>query len=172
MKTTMKKYSTKDFDKEFPTDESCLEWLLNNRYPNGVECPKCGKVTKHYKIVGRPCYSCEICGSHVYPMAGSIFEDTKFDHLKLWFKAVALMSNTRCGISSRGLSRELGVTVKTGYRMWYQIRSILCPSNTKLEGKVEADQDLAGQVLFNVGSPITMMPASVAALIGGLFLTR
>jgi len=141
----MIKYSTKDFDRDFPTDDACLDWLKNNRWTNGVFCVKCGKVTNHYRIQGRPCYSCEFCGNHIYPMAGTIFEDTKFDHLKLWFKAVAYMAVTRCGISSRQLSRDLGVTVKTGYRMWKQIRGILADGNEiKFVGKVEVDETYIG----------------------------
>jgi transposase-like protein len=141
----MKKYSTRDFEMDFPNDDACLDWLLKARYPHGVKCEKCGKVTNHYRIKGRPCYSCEICGSHVYPMAGTIFEDTKFNHLKLWFKAVDYMAVTRCGISSRQLSRDLGVTVKTGYRMWKQIRSILSDGNDiKFVGKVEVDETYIG----------------------------
>lgn len=80
----MNKYSTRDFEKDFPTDDACLD----------------GKVTKHYRIKGLPFYSCEFCGNHVHPMAGTIFEDTKFDHLKLWFKALSYMAVTRCGVSS------------------------------------------------------------------------
>lgn len=141
----MIKYSTKDFDRDFPTDDVCLEWLFNARWTKGVYCPKCQKVTKHYRIQCRPCYSCESCGSHIYPMAGTIFEDTKFDHLRLWFKAVAYMAVTRCGISSRQLSRDLGVTVKTGYRMWKQIRSVLTEGNDiKFVGKVEVDETYIG----------------------------
>ncbi len=141
----MKKYSTKDFERQFPDDDACLDWLLHARWPDGVKCEKCGKVTRHYRIAGRPCYSCEFCGNHIYPMAGTIFEDTKFDHLKLWFRAVACMSVTRCGISSRQLSRDLGVTVKTGYRMWRQIRSVLADGNQiKFAGKVEVDETYIG----------------------------
>ena len=141
----MKKYSTRDFENDFPTDDACLDWLLKARYPQGVFCQKCGKVTNHYRISSRPCYSCEICGNHVYPMAGTICEDTKFNHLKLWFKAVAYMSVTRCGISSRQLSRDLGVTVKTGYRMWREIRSVLNEGNDiKFVGKVEVDETYIG----------------------------
>ena len=141
----MNKYSTKDFDKDFPNDDTCLEWLFQNRFPNGVTCEKCGKITKHYRIQSQPCYSCEFCGNHIHPMAGTIFEDTKFDHLRLWFKAVAYMAVTRCGISSRQLSRDLGVTVKTGYRMWKQIRSILKEGDEiKFAGKVEVDETYIG----------------------------
>ena len=141
----MEKYSTRDFERDFPTDDACLEWLLNNRWPHGIKCEKCGKITPHYRIKGRACYSCEICATHVYPMAGTIFQDTKFDHLKLWFKAVAYMAVTRCGISSRQLSRDLGVTTKTGYRMWKQIRSTLTTDKEiKFVGKVEVDETYIG----------------------------
>ena len=55
------------------------------------------------------------------------------------------MSVTRCGISSRQLSRDLGVTVKTGYRMWKQIRSILVDGNPiKFMGTVEVDETYIG----------------------------
>lgn len=143
----MQKYSTKDFDRDFPTDDACLEWLFQKRWPNGVFCPKCGKATKHYRIHGQPLYSCEFCGNHVHPMAGTIFENTKFDHLRLWFKALSYMAVTRCGVSSRQLSRDLGVTVKTGYRMWTQIRSVLAEAernNIKFIAKVEVDETYIG----------------------------
>ena len=78
-------------------------------------------------------------------MAGTIFQDTRFDHLRLWFKAVAYMAVTRCGISSRQLSRDLGVTVKTGYRMWKQIRTVFSQGDgIKFIGEVEIDETYIG----------------------------
>ena len=53
----MKKYSTRDFEGDFPNDDACLEWLFKSRYPKGVKCPNCKKVTPHYRIENRPCYS-------------------------------------------------------------------------------------------------------------------
>ena len=141
----MQKYSTRDFDKDFPDDDACLEWLFNQRWPNGVSCAKCERLTKHYRITGRPVYSCEFCGTHLAPMAGTIFQGTKLDHLRLWFKAIAYMAVTRCGISSRQLSRVLGVTVKTGYRMFKKIREILAESpDGPLTGSVEVDETYVG----------------------------
>ncbi len=141
----MERYSTRDFEKDFPTDDACLDWLFKARWPEGVFCQKCGKVTKHYRVKGRACYSCEFCRDVVYPMAGTIFEDTKLNHLRLWFRAITIMAVTRCGISSRQLSRDLGVTTKTGYRMWKQIRSVLTSGNDlKFIGKVEVDETYIG----------------------------
>jgi len=79
-------------------------------------------------------------------MAGTIFEDTKFDHLRLWFKALSYIAVTRCGISSRQLSRDLGVGVKTGYRMWKQIRTVMAENGNAIKfiGKVEVDETYIG----------------------------
>lgn len=140
----MEKYTTKDFDRDFPTDDACLEWLFTHRWPDGAICEKCQQITPHYRITGRPCYSCDRCGNHVYPMAGTIFEGTRFSHLRLWFKAVAYMAVTRCGISSRQLSRDIGVTVKTGWRMFHQIRKVLADADAILSGDVEVDETYIG----------------------------
>ena len=140
----MDKYSTRDFDRDFPTDDACLEFLFKSRWPDGVPCAKCQQVTPHYRITGRPCYSCEHCGSHVYPMAGTIFGGTRFSNLRLWFKAVAYMAVTRCGISSRQLSRDLGIGVKTGWRMFHQIRKVLGNDDVILHGDVEVDETYIG----------------------------
>ena len=140
----MDKYSTRDFDLDFPDNDACLTFLFKARWPDGVSCTKCQKATPHYRIAGRPCYSCDRCGSHIYPMAGTIFAGTRFSHLRLWFKAVAYMAVTRCGISSRQLSRDLGVTVKTGWRMFHQIRKSLSNSDATLHGDVEIDETYIG----------------------------
>ena len=139
----MEKYTTRDFDRDFPTNDACLDWLFQARWPNGVFCEKCKKITAHHRIKGRPCYSCE-CGSHVYPMAGTIFEGTRFSSLRLWFKAVEYMAVTRCGISSRQLSRDLGVGIKTGWRMFHQIRTVLTEGEGVLSGKGEVDETYVG----------------------------
>jgi len=135
----MNKYTIKDFDKQFPNDDACLEWLMNNRWSNGIFCEKCQKITKHHKITGRSAYACDNCGNHVYPMAGTILEHSSTS-LRLWFHAMFLMASTRCGISAKQLQRETGVTYKTAWRMFKQIRSMLT-DDVVLEGSsVEADE--------------------------------
>ncbi len=37
----MKKYTLKDFQKQFPNDDVCLEWLKDYFYPNGIFCDTC-----------------------------------------------------------------------------------------------------------------------------------
>ena len=45
------RYTLRDFDKEFPNDDVCLEYLNEQRWPGGVTyCDKCQQERKHYRI--------------------------------------------------------------------------------------------------------------------------
>lgn len=58
-----------------------------------------------------------------------------------------LMASTRCGISAKQIQRETGVTYKTAWRMFRQIRSLLSESDMQLEGSaVEIDEMYYGGV--------------------------
>ena len=142
-KQKMQRYTKKDFDAQFHGDATCLEWLKNYLYPEGIQCKKCGRVTKHHRVASRPSYSCDVCGNHVHPTAGTIFHKSPTP-LTIWFYAIYLMSSTRCGISAKQIERETGVTYKTAWRMFKQIRSMLAECDTPMGGEgtpgVEADE--------------------------------
>jgi len=124
----------------FPDNDACLDYLKAKFFADGTACPKCGKPSKFHRIKGRSAYSCQYCGHHVYPTAGTIFHKSTVS-LQLWFFAVYLMSSTRCGISAKQLEREIGVTYKTAHRMFKKIRTLLSDeSQGPLSGDVEADE--------------------------------
>jgi len=138
------RYTFYEFDGDFPDDASCLEWLVGYLYPEGIHCPKCERVTKHHRVRSRTAYACQFCGHHEYPLVGTIFENSATS-LKLWFHAIFLMSQTRCGISAKQLERELGVTYKTAWRMANKIRSLLQDEDDEpLSGTVEMDETYVG----------------------------
>lgn len=139
------RYTVADFNGEFPNDDACLEHIKEQRWPNGVNwCEKCGKDRKHYRVSGRTAYACDHCGTHIYPLAGTIFEKTTTP-LKTWFYAMYLMGSTRCGISAKQIQRETGVTYKTAWRMFRQIRILLSEDGLQLEGStVEMDETYHG----------------------------
>lgn len=129
----------------FPDNDACLEYLKERFFPDGTECPnpKCGKASKFHRIKGRSAYSCQYCGHHAYPTAGTIFHKSTVS-LQLWFYAIYLMSSTRCGISAKQLEREIGVTYKTAHRMFKQIRTLLADEDGPLDGDVEVDESAYG----------------------------
>jgi transposase-like protein len=139
------RYTINDFNRDFPTDDACLEQVKEQRFPKGVApCAKCGEDRKHYRVTGRTAYACDHCGNHIYPLAGTIFEKTTTS-LRLWFHAMYLMGSTRCGISAKQIQRETGVTYKTAWRMFRQIRSLLSEPDMQLGGStVEVDEMFYG----------------------------
>jgi len=141
------RFTLQDFFKRFPDDNACLEHLKEKRYPGGVtHCEKCGQERKHYRVTGRPAYACDHCGSMISPMAGTIFAKSSTS-LRTWFYAMYLMGSTRCGISAKQIQRETGVTYKTAWRMFRQIRSLMSDSELELEGPtVEVDEAYYGGV--------------------------
>ncbi len=139
----MERYTIKHFNQDFPDDDACLTLVLGLIYPDGIVCRTCGIERKHHRLGKRKAYSCDHCGTHVYPLAGTIFEKSSTP-LKSWFYAMYLMAQTRCGISAKQLERELGVTYKTAWRMFKQIRSLLGEEIEKLSGEVEADETYVG----------------------------
>jgi transposase-like protein len=142
-KSPMQKYTIKDFQRDFPNDVACLEWLKEYRWPDGIHCEKCDKVTKHHQMTKRRSYSCQECGNHVHPTAGTIFHKST-TALTTWFYAVYLMAQTRTGISAKQIERETGVTYKTAWRMFRLIRSRLDEDNDPFSGNVEVDETYFG----------------------------
>lgn len=139
----MKRYTIKDFQRDFPDDAACLEWLKDYRWPNGIHCKECDKVTKHHLMKTRRSYSCQECGEHVHPTAGTIFHKSTTP-LTLWFYSVYLMAQTRGGISAKQIERETGVTYKTAWRMCRLIRGQLDEGKEPLSGEVEVDDSYFG----------------------------
>ena len=131
----MRKYTKTMFDREFPTDDACLEFIRNARWPQGITCKKCGKVTKHFRIRAKKAYSCEFCGTLVSPTAKTIFHKSETP-LRDWFYAIFLMAQTRTGVASMQLERELGVDHRTALRMFRQIRKLMAQGDSLLFGAV------------------------------------
>lgn len=139
-----KKFSLKTFLQKYPTDDACLEEIKNIRWPDGITCPTCQKITSFYKISHRTAYSCGACRYQVFPLAGTIFEKSTTP-LRFWFYAMFQMIKTRSGISAKQLERELGVTYKTAHRMFKQIRTLMAEPDTSFpSGTIEVDETFVG----------------------------
>jgi transposase len=139
-------FSVRQFFERFPDDESCLEHVMSVRYGLRHTCRKCGVVdSTFHRLAKRQAYACAHCGDHVYPCAGTIFQDSRTP-LTVWFYAIYLFVATRHGVSGKELQRQLGVTYKTAYRIGMQIRKLIGSVDefVALKGHVEIDETLVG----------------------------
>jgi transposase len=139
----MNKFTINDFNEQFPNEDACLDWIRHKLYPQKIYCVKCRKTTKHHRIRNKRVYGCDYCGHQISPTANTIFHHSATP-LRTWFYAIYLMSSTRCGISAKQIQRETGVTYKTAWRMFTQIRTLLQEDGSKLTGEVEVDETYVG----------------------------
>jgi transposase len=134
-----------EFFRRFPSDDACLDHLMEVRFRLRHDCRACGVEATFHRLSERKAYVCSRCGHHVYPCAGTIFQDSRTS-LQSWFYAIYLFVTTRHGVSGKELERTLGVTYKTAWRMGQQIRTLMGKANgfEKLFGHVELDEAYVG----------------------------
>jgi len=132
------------FEKIFPNDEACLDQITKERFPKGIVCNICQKITKHYKLSSRPIYACKFCRTQTSPLVGTLFEKSTTP-LKTWFVALYLMTQTRADISAKTLQKELNITYKTAWRMHTNIYKLM----QKNKGDLLTDTHVSKWVIFN-----------------------
>jgi transposase-like protein len=149
----------KEFLGQFPDDESCLKHLFDVRFGQGYKCPKCQRKAKWYRIQAERAFCCGICGHHLHPTVGTLFEDSRTS-LQSWFLAIYLFTTSRHGVPAKELERQLGVTYKTAWRMGHQIRNHMAQVDDELPlyGEVEIDETYVG------GEPGFTFPVAIRSM--------
>jgi transposase len=116
--------SLSEFRRRFSDDEVCLEEIRRIRFPYGIQCKKCWRITRHYKLRNRTAYACKYCRSQVYPLSDTVF-DKSTTPLHIWFYALFIMTQLRAQISITALQEELEVTYKTAWRIHTRLKKLM-----------------------------------------------
>lgn len=138
--------------KTFATEDQALDYLIKQRWPDGVRCLACDH-RKVYRIAtkgktGKPCrlFECADCGLHFSATTGTLFHDSHLP-LQKWFMAMALMAEAKKGISANQVARHLGVQYKTAWYLCHRIRKAMQEFVAPLGGTgkvVEIDETYLG----------------------------
>ncbi len=131
-----------EFEERFGTEEACVAYLREQRWPNGFICPKCGGA-KSWRVRGGRHDECAKCGRQVSITAGTVFHGTR-KPLKVWFRAMALMVVSKQGCSAKELERLFGLAYKTAWTWGHKLRGLMGASTGKLAGRVEVDESYFG----------------------------
>ncbi len=110
----------RDLEAAFPDEEAAIAHLRAARWPNGLACVHCRSTGRVYDL-RRGRYKCGDCAGKFTVRHRTVFEDSKLE-LRLWFKAILLMTSRKRGISSRQLARDLDVTQKTAWFLLHRLR--------------------------------------------------
>ena len=127
----------------FADPENASNFLMQMRWPNGVECPNCeGKEVSYLST--RRLWKCKACKKQFSVKVGSIMEDSPIG-LDRWLAAIWLIANAKNGISSCELARSLGMTQKSAWFVLHRIRKAMQNGSLEmLSGHVEVDETYIG----------------------------
>ena len=129
---------------KYNTKEKCIAHLEKVRWGDTPACLLCGsiKVSRRTKGIRWHCNDCNRDYSVLY--------ETIFEHSRLalpkWYQLISLMLNAKKGISAMQISRDIGVTYKTAWRMGQQIRILMAKADGfgEMQGHVEIDEAYIG----------------------------
>jgi transposase-like protein len=138
-------------NEDFDTDAECRAYLEKLRWPDGVQCPRCGS-DKISRIKARKVFDCDGCRYQFSVIAGTIFHDS---HLPLpkWFLAIFLVTESKKGMSALQLKRLLKVSYKTAWYLCHRIREAMRTDIAEpMTGTVECDETyIGGKPRYRVG---------------------
>ena len=134
--------SIPEFYQQFPNEEACKQFIIQQRWPNGIACPQCGH-NKVYEISDGMGYKCAECKERFSVRTGMIMESSRLP-LQKWLLAINLMTTARKGISSVQFAKNLGVTQKTAWYLSNRIRKACTDGINPLTGEVEVDETYIG----------------------------
>ena len=146
-KAFRKGISLKQIMRMFPDDETAEKWFIEQRWPNGVCCPKCGSLNvqtgaKHPTMPFR-CREKE-CGKLFSAKIGTVMEGSKIGYQDWIIATFEIMTNLK-SVSSMKLSRDLEITQKSAWFLAQRLRSALSQDgNTLFSGPVEVDESYFG----------------------------
>jgi transposase len=146
------KYTFLEFEKQFPDDDACLDFIFKEKYGKLEVCPKCNKEARFKRVYGRKSYQCQHtgCQHQLYPMAGTIFQKSTTP-LKKWFMGMYLFTTTRNGVAAKEIERLTGVTYPTALRMAHQIKILMGKRITPvLSGEIQMDESFFGMKQSNM----------------------
>ena len=132
-----------DFEQRFATEEACIDYLFNLRWPEGFRCPRCGHPEAWARKRG--IYRCAHCRFEAHVTAGTIFQDTR-KPLRLWFRAIWHLTSQKYGANALGLKRILGMgCYQTAWTWLHKLRcAMVRPGRDRLSGTVQADEIYIG----------------------------
>lgn len=135
----------------FADPDVALKHIVELRWPNGVECPTCGRTDVRF-LATRRLWECK--GQHSRKQfsakVGTIFEDSALP-LDKWFVAIWMVANCKNGISSYEMARALGITQKSAWHMNHRIRlAMKLGTIEKMDGDCEADETFVGGLAKNM----------------------
>lgn len=130
--------------KMFDTEEQAEEWFIEQRWPDGVECPHCesDNIASVKSRKPQP-FRCRTCRKHFSVKTKTLLHSSNIP-LSKWAIAFYLYSTNLKGVSSMKLHRDLGISQPAAWHMAHRIRQMWDNQADLFAGPVEIDETYIG----------------------------
>ena len=127
------------FLQRYGSEPQCAEAIFKARWPRGYRCRACGSRS-HCRLRTRKLFQCNTCKHQVSLTAGTLFASTRLP-LTTWFLAIHLLTQSKHGISSLELARQLGVSQNTAWQLKHKLMQAMRERDERvpLAGIVQVD---------------------------------
>src|SRR5674476_55811 len=116
--------SLPEFQRLFPDDAACAEYLEKARWGDTFVCPHCGAAGEPFRIATRPgVLACRICRRQTGLTVGTVMERSHTP-LSTWFWAAYLVASQTPGMSAVQFQRQLGLSrYETAFHILHKLRA-------------------------------------------------
>jgi hypothetical protein len=141
--------SLPEFQRLFPNDQACADYLERIRWPKVFACPKCAQAGEPFRFEARPgVLRCRKCRKDTSLTAGTVMERTHTP-LSTWFWGTYLVSTLTSGMSAVQFQRQLGLTrYETAFQILHKLRAGMVRQGRDMIGHdcahVEVDETWVG----------------------------
>ena len=122
-RSVQKGQSLAEFTDRYGSEEQCRAALFQARWPQGFECPECGRK-RCCRLRCRNVFQCTRCRHQVSLTASTVFANTKLP-LRRWFLAMYLLTQSKNGLSAMALGRQLGVSYNTAWSLKHKLMQVM-----------------------------------------------
>src|SRR5271166_5605170 len=142
--------SLPEFQRLFPGDAACAEYLEKVHWGDGFVCPHCGVTGEPFRISTRPgVRASRNCRRQTGLTVGTVMERSHTP-LSTWFWAAYLVASQTQGMSAVQFQRQLGLTrYETAFQILHKLRAgMVRPHQDRIGGRanehVEVDETWIG----------------------------
>ena len=133
-----------DLIRMFPDDATAEAFFADERWPNGVACPRCGSVSVQSGAAHKTMpYRCRDCRKRFSVKTGTVMDSSNLGY-QTWALASYLLTTNLKGVSSMKLHRDLGITQKSAWHLAHRLREAWDDEGKEFTGPVEVDETFVG----------------------------
>lgn len=138
------RYGLDRFMQDFKDDRAVEQWFVQNRWPDGIRCPKCGsdRIAERPSRVPQP-WRCRKCWKYFSVKVGTPMHGSNLS-LRQWLTAIYLEACSPKGVSAYVVSDFLEVDQGTALHLLHRIREAFVVELEKFAGPVQIDENYVG----------------------------